>query len=216
LGWRAIRLCLARPDLFKTQLRAILRAAEAFPVKIMFPMIATLGEWRAARALLDEARAEARRQGHAIPDKIETGIMIEIPSAALQAEQFAAEVDFFSIGTNDLTQYTLAAERGNTRVAALADAFQPAVLKLIAQTVRAAQAHGKWVGVCGELAGDPLAVPLLVGLGLDELSMNAPAIPRAKHIIRALDYAAARAQADAIMELETAEAVRAALAADNL
>jgi phosphocarrier protein FPr len=210
LGWRAIRICLAQPELFKSQLRAILRTAAEFPVKIMYPMIATVGEWRAAQALLTEARGEARQQGHAVPDQIETGIMVEIPSAALQAEKFATEVDFFSIGTNDLTQYTLAAERGNANVAALADALQPAVLKLIAHTVKAAQAHQKWVGVCGELAGDPAAVPLLVGLGVDELSMNAPAIPRAKQIIRALDGAAMRARAQAALELDTVEAVRAA------
>jgi phosphoenolpyruvate-protein kinase (PTS system EI component) len=175
-------------------------------------MIATLPEWRAARALLEDARAEALSQGHAVPDHIETGIMVEIPAAALRAAQFAAEVDFFSIGTNDLTQYTLAAERGNTRVAALADALQPAVLDLISQVVEAAHARGKWVGVCGELASDPLAIPLLVGLGVDELSMNPPAIPQAKQIIRALDYASASTQAQSALGLETPEAVRAALA----
>ncbi|MGH7910086.1 MAG: phosphoenolpyruvate--protein phosphotransferase, partial [Thermodesulfobacteriota bacterium] len=208
LGWRAIRLCLARPDFFKTQLRAIVRAAAEFPVKVMFPMIATLAEWRAARTLLDEARAEVQSRGQAAPDPIETGIMVEIPAAALQAAQFAVEVDFFSIGTNDLTQYTLAAERGNPRVAALADAFQPAVLQLIQTVVEAAHARGKWVGVCGEMAGDPLAVPLLVGLGVDELSMSPPAIPQAKQIIRALDYPSARALAQTALELETLEAVR--------
>jgi phosphocarrier protein FPr len=208
LGWRAIRLCLARPDFFKIQLRAIVRAAAHFPIKVMFPMIATLAEWRAAQSLLAEARAEAQRAGHAIPERIETGIMVEIPAAALQAKQFAAEVDFFSIGSNDLTQYTLAAERGNPRVASLADAFQPAVLELIRQVAEAAHAHGKWTGVCGELAGDPLAVPLLVGLGIDELSMPPPAIPRAKQLIRALDYETARRQAQSALKLETPDAVR--------
>jgi len=158
---------------FKTQLRAIVRVAAGFPVKVMFPKIATLAEWRAGRALLDEARAEVLSQGQFAPDKIETGIMVEIPAAAVCADQFAAEVDFFSIGTNDLTQCTLAAERGNPRVAALSDAFQPAVLELIRQVVEAAHAHGKWAGACGEMTGDPLAMPLLVGLGIDELSMNA-------------------------------------------
>ena len=179
----------------------------------MFPMIAIVAELRAAKALLAEARDEVRRRGQSVPERIETGIMVEIPAAALRAQQFAPEVDFFSIGTNDLTQYTLAAERGNARVAPLADAFQPAVLQLIRLTADAAHAHGKWVGVCGELAGDPLAVPLLIGLGVDELSMSAPAIPRAKQIIRALDYAAVRAQAQSALELETPEAVRAAFAA---
>ncbi|HET7088264.1 MAG TPA: phosphoenolpyruvate--protein phosphotransferase [Anaerolineae bacterium] len=211
LGWRAIRLCLAKPDLFKAQLRAIVRAAADFPVKVMFPMVATLAEWRAARALLEEARLEVRNLGQAAPDRIETGIMVEIPSAALQATQFAEEVDFFSIGTNDLSQYTLAAERGNARVAALADGFQPAVLRLIQLVVEAAHARGKWVGVCGEMGGDPLAVPLLVGLGVDELSMNTPAIPKAKQIIRGLDSSEARKLAQAALELGSAEEVRRAM-----
>jgi phosphotransferase system enzyme I (PtsI) len=176
----------------------------------MFPMIAVLAEYRAACGLLLEALAEVKQRGQAVPDRIETGIMVEIPAAALRAAQFAAEVDFFSVGTNDLTQYTLAAERGNRRVAGLADAMQPAVLQLIGQTVTAAHARGKWVGVCGELAGDPKAVPMLVGLGVDELSMNAPAIPRAKEIVRALDYRSASVQATAALELETPEAIRTA------
>jgi phosphotransferase system enzyme I (PtsI) len=185
-----------------------LRVAADFPVKVMFPMIATLGEWRAARDLLNEARRQLRARGTRVPEHIETGIMVEIPAAALRAAQFAAEVDFFSIGTNDLTQYTMAAERGNARVAALADAFQPAVLKLIGEVVTAAHARGKWVGVCGEMAGDPLAVPLLVGLGVDELSMNPPAIPRAKQVIRNLEDSAAHTRAREVLDLETPEAVR--------
>ena len=212
LGWRAIRLCLAQPDFFKVQLRAIVRAAAEFPIRVMFPMIAVLSEWRAARALLGEAMSELRQRGLAVPEKIETGIMVEIPAAALRAEPFAAEVDFFSIGTNDLTQYTLAAERGNSRVAGLSDALQPAVLELIRLTVEGAHRHGRWAGVCGELAGDPLAMPVLVGLGVDELSMNGPAIPRAKQIIRGLNYGAERARAPGILELDAAEDVRAALA----
>jgi len=209
-----VRMCLANPEFFKTQLRAIVRVAAEFPVKVMFPMIATLAEFRAARALLAEARAEAQQRGRPVPERLDTGIMVEIPAAALRAEQFAEEVDFFSIGTNDLTQYTLAAERGNARVAPLADAFQPAVLELIRRTAEAAHARGKWAGVCGEMAGDPRAVPLLVGLGIDELSMAAPAIPRAKQIIRALDYETVRRQARAALELETPESIRAALPSD--
>lgn len=208
LGFRAVRMCLTQPEFFKTQLRAIVRVAAEFPVKVMFPMIATLAEWRAARSLLGEAMAEVRGRGLAAPDRIETGIMVEIPSAAVQAARFAAEVDFFSIGTNDLTQYTLAAERGNPRVAALADAFQPAVLQLIHTVVEAAHRRGKWVGVCGEMGGDPQAAPLLVGLGIDELSMSAPAIPRAKQIVRSLDYAQARELAQAALGMEDPEAVR--------
>ena len=208
LGWRAIRLCLARPDFFKVQLRAIVRAAAEHRVRVMFPMIAVLSEFRAARGLLMEALEEVRQRGQLVPERIETGIMVEIPAAALRAGQFAQEVDFFSGGTNDLTQYTLAAERGNRRVAQLADAMQPAVLQLIGQTVTAAHAQGKWVGVCGELAGDAEAVAMLVGLGVDELSMNAPAIARAKEVVRQLDYATMRIQAEAALGLETAEDVR--------
>jgi phosphocarrier protein FPr len=212
LGWRAIRVCLDRPDFFKTQLRAIVRTAVEFPVRVMFPMIATLTEWRAARALLAEAQAEVAARAQAVPARIETGIMIEIPSAAVRAAQFAAEVDFFSIGTNDLTQYVMAAERGNPRVAALADAFHPAVLELIGKVAEAAHAHGKWAGVCGEMAGDPEAVPLLVGLGIDELSMSPPAIPRAKQIIREADYAALRAAAQRALAAESGAEVRALFA----
>jgi phosphoenolpyruvate-protein kinase (PTS system EI component) len=138
--------------------------------------------------------------------------MVEIPAAALLAREFAAEVDFFSIGTNDLMQYTLAAERGNARLAALADPLQPAVLRLIRAVVDAGRARGKWVGICGELAADPLAIPLLVGLGVDELSMNAVAIPRAKQIIRDLDYGAVQALAGEVMQAGDADAVRALLA----
>ena len=208
LGWRAIRICLARPDLFKTQLRAIMRVAIEFPVKVMFPMVATLEEWRAARALLQEASNELQQNGQSAPARIETGMMVEIPAAAIKAETFAREVDFFSIGTNDLTQYTLAAERGNPRVAALCDPFHPAVLELIQRVVRAAHAAGKWVSVCGEMAGDPHAVPLLVGLGVDELSMNAPRIPLAKQIIRTLDYSQVQVQAIRVVSAESPEAVR--------
>jgi multiphosphoryl transfer protein len=208
LGWRGIRVCLDQPAFFKTQLRAIVRAAAAFPVKIMFPMIATLAEWRQARELLKEARVEVERRGAPMPREIEIGIMVETPAAALRAARFAEEVDFFSIGTNDLTQYTFAAERGNPRVARLADAFQPAVLQLIGMVVEAAHARGKWVSVCGEFAGDPLAVPLLVGMGVDELSMNAPAIPQVKQTIRALDYASARRLTSSVMEMDTPEDVR--------
>jgi len=208
LGWRAIRMCLDRPAFFKTQLRAIVRVAAEFPVKIMFPMIATRAEWRKARVILEEARAEVERRRGPVQKKIEVGIMVEIPATALRATRFAAEVDFFSVGTNDLAQYTFAAERGNSHVAKLADAFQPAVLQLIQMVVGAAHAHGKWVSVCGELAGDPLAVPLLVGLGVDGLSMNVSAIPRAKQIIRSLDYAAARRLALCVLEVDTPEDVR--------
>ena len=215
LGRRGIRMCLAQPEIFTVQLRAIVRVAAEYPVKVMFPMIATLGEWRVAVALLAAARGEVLARGDRAPaaiSTIATGIMVEIPAAALLAREFAAEVDFFSIGTNDLTQYTLAAERGNARLAALADPWQPAVLRLIRAVVDAGRARGKWVGICGELAADPLAIPLLVGLGVDELSMNAVAIPRAKQVIRDLDYGTAQLLAGEVMQAGTADAVRARLA----
>ncbi len=213
LGYRAIRLCLDQPELFKTQLRAIVRVAVDFPLKIMFPMIATVQEWRRSQAFLTEVLGELWAKGLVVPGHIETGMMVEVPSAAVMAAQFAPEVDFFSIGTNDLTQYTLAAERGNPRLAYLNDALHPAVLTLIDRVVEAAHAHGKWVGICGELGGDPLAVPILVGLGVDELSMGAPAIPRAKQIIRGVDYASMRTKVRKLLTLESAEAVRKAAAA---
>jgi phosphocarrier protein FPr len=209
LGQRGLRLSLEYPDLFKTQLRAILRVAAEFEVKILFPMVSTLDEWHAARTLLMEARRGVSESGKAVPDDIETGIMVEVPAAALLADLFAEEVDFFSIGTNDLTQYLLAAERGNPKVVQLSDGLHPASLRMIQRVVEAAHNRGKWAGVCGELAGDPQAIPILVGLGVDELSMNAPAIPRAKQIIRQLDFAIIRKQAQAALKLDSAVAVRA-------
>ncbi len=208
LGQRAIRLCLNRPDLFKTQLRAILRASPGHNLKIMFPMIADVSEVRRARALLSEARVELNARHVSMAKSIEVGIMVEIPAAALLADAFAPVVDFFSIGTNDLTQYTMAAERGNRSVAYLQDALHPAVLRQIQQTVKAAEAAGKWVGVCGELGGDPLAVPILIGLGVRELSMAPVSVPKAKEIIRSIKLSEAKALAKRALTLETAEAVR--------
>jgi phosphocarrier protein FPr len=208
LGQRAIRLCLNRPDIFKTQLRAVLRATPGHNLKIMFPMIADVTEVRRARALLAEARSELAAAGAAVADRVDVGIMVEVPAAAILAHALAAEVDFFSIGTNDLTQYSLAAERGNAAVAHLQDALHPAVLIQIRQTVQAAGAHGKWVGVCGELAGDPAAIPILIGLGVKELSMASGAIPKAKQIVRALKMPEAQALAAQALQMETAETVR--------
>lgn len=188
LGLRGLRLCLAQPELFKTQLRAILRAAAESPIRVMFPMVSNVQEFRDALVLMKQARAELKTRGITVPERVETGIMVEVPAAALTAETFAREVDFFSIGTNDLTQYTFAAERGNPAVAALADSLHPAVLHLIARVVQAAHAEKKWVGVCGEMGGDPKAIPALVGLGIDELSMSAPLIPNAKQIVRDVDF----------------------------
>jgi phosphocarrier protein FPr len=208
LGQRAIRLCLNRPDIFKTQLRAILRATPGHNLKIMFPMIAEVGEVRRARALLNEARAELAAEKAPVADRVDVGIMVEIPAAAILAHALAPDVDFFSIGTNDLTQYTLAAERGNRSVAHLQDALHPAVLIQIRQAVQAASAHGGWVGVCGELAGDPAAIPILIGLGVKELSMASGSIPKAKQIIRDLSMKDAQAVAARALQLDTAEAVR--------
>jgi phosphocarrier protein FPr len=208
LGWRAIRYCLDRPEVIKTQLRAILRAAADHNLKLMFPMIATVEEVRRTRALLNEARLELAAAGRRHADSIETGIMVEVPSAAVIADQLAREVDFFSIGTNDLAQYTLAADRTNARVAALADPLYPAVLRLIKQVIEAAHAAGRWVGMCGEMAGQPEAIPILLGLGLDEFSMSPAAIPRAKQIIRSLTVPESRAVAAQVLNLDSARAVR--------
>jgi phosphoenolpyruvate-protein phosphotransferase len=206
LGVRGIRLALERPDLLETQLRAALRTAADHPLKVMFPMVATLDEYRRARAVLDDVRAALP------PVELEVGIMVEVPAAALAAEQFAPEVDFFSLGTNDLTQYTLAAERGNAAVAALADGLHPAVIRLIGIVADAANNHGKWAGVCGELASDLQAVPVLVGVGIAELSANAPAIPAVKQAVRDVDSENSRDLAERALELSSAAEVRALFA----
>jgi phosphoenolpyruvate-protein phosphotransferase/dihydroxyacetone kinase phosphotransfer subunit len=203
LGVRGIRLALARSEVLATQLRAILRVAAEHPVKAMLPMVATLGEVRAARAVLDEARTAT-----GIDAPLEFGIMVEVPAAALTAATLAEHVDFFSLGTNDLTQYTMAAERGDERLAALLAGPQPAVLRLVRATVEAAAARGRWVGVCGELAGDPAAAVLLAGLGVTELSMAPALIPEAKAALRAVDLPAARAAAHAALDAEDADAAR--------
>jgi phosphoenolpyruvate-protein kinase (PTS system EI component) len=182
--------------------------AAEHPVKAMLPMVATLQEVRAARAVLDEARAAT-----GIDAPLELGIMVEVPAAALLAARLAQEVDFFSLGTNDLTQYTMAAERGNERLASLLTGPQPAVLRLVRATMEAGEAHGRWVGVCGELAGDPAAAVLLVGLGVTELSMAPALVPEAKAALRTVDLSAARAAAEAALEAEDADAARALAAA---
>lgn len=211
LGWRAIRFCLERPDVFMPQLRAILRAsaAEDGPrnVKLMLPMIGAPAEVHAARAMLATAQAELRAAGVPYDEGMEVGIMIEVPSAVAVADQLARLVDFFSIGTNDLTQYVMAADRGNARVAELASAFQPAVLRMVRDAATAAHDAGIWIGMCGELAGNPLAAPVLIGLGLDELSMSAPSIPAVKAAVRRFSLADAQRIAAAALALDSAEAV---------
>jgi phosphoenolpyruvate-protein kinase (PTS system EI component) len=171
-------------------------------------MVATLGEVRAARRIVDACLAELEAEGRPLLDRVEIGIMVEIPSAALLAEHIAPEVDFFSIGTNDLTQYTLAVDRANANLSYLTSAFSPAVLNLIGQVIQAGHHHGKWVGVCGELAGEPLAIPILHGLGLDEFSMNPPAVPIAKQIIRRLSLAECQALARSALALENPQQVK--------
>ncbi|MFJ3155718.1 phosphoenolpyruvate--protein phosphotransferase [Pseudomonas protegens] len=203
LGLRGIRLCLERPELLREQFRAILASAGQARLHIMLPMVSQLAELRQARQLLDD---EVRALGLAERPKL--GIMIEVPSAALMADRFAPEVDFFSIGTNDLTQYTLAMDRDHPRLASQADSFHPSVLRLIARTVQAAHAHGKWVGVCGALASETLAVPLLLGLGVDELSVSVPLIPAIKARVRELDLSECQALAARIIDLEDAVQVR--------
>ncbi|MDF0730419.1 phosphoenolpyruvate--protein phosphotransferase [Pseudomonas entomophila] len=208
LGLRGIRLCLARPALLREQLRAILASAGTARLHIMLPMVSLLSELREARRILEE---EAAALGLVELPKL--GIMIEVPSAALMADLFAPEVDFFSIGTNDLTQYTLAMDRDHPRLASQADSLHPAVLRLIASTVKAAHAHGKWVGVCGALASEALAVPALLGLGVDELSVSVPLIPTIKARVRELDLPGCQQIARQVLALEEAAQVREALQA---
>ncbi|MCL6571469.1 MAG: phosphoenolpyruvate--protein phosphotransferase [Bacillus sp. (in: Bacteria)] len=186
LGVRAIRLCLEEQEIFRTQLRALLRASNYGNLKIMFPMIATLDEFREAKAILEEERQRLLVEGQKVSESIEIGIMVEIPSTAILADQFAKEVDFFSIGTNDLIQYTMAADRMNQRVSYLYQPYNPAILRLVKMVIDAAHAEGKWTGMCGEMAGDETAIPVLLGLGLDEFSMSATSILQARSLIRNL------------------------------
>ncbi len=208
LGHRAIRLCLDQTALFKTQLRAILRASAYGNVKLMYPMIATLQELRNANRLLEEARQELRRENLAFNPEMEVGIMVEIPAVAVVADQFAPEVDFFSIGTNDLIQYTMAADRTNEKVAYLYQPFNPAVLRLIQGVITAGHLAGKWVGMCGEMAGDPAAVPLLLGMGLDEFSMSAGSILPARALIRRLNRKEAEGMAAVALAMTSAAEIK--------
>jgi phosphoenolpyruvate-protein phosphotransferase (PTS system enzyme I) len=208
LGVRGIRLCLRNVDLFKPQLRAAIRAGSGRELLLMFPMVTKASELREARRLFEDCRAELLEEGLPVAEHMEIGIMVEIPAAALLADHLAAEVDFFSIGTNDLSQYTLAVDRTNASLSDLVNAFDPSVLRLISMVVNAAHTKGKMVGVCGELAGEPLAIPILVGLGVDELSMNPPAIPVAKQIVRTLTLSGAKELAGRVLELETSAEVQ--------
>jgi phosphoenolpyruvate-protein phosphotransferase (PTS system enzyme I) len=207
LGWRAIRLCLENIDIFKTQLRAILRASAVGNIKIMFPMISGLEELRHAKAVLAECKEELHRSGVPVGEEIEVGAMIEIPSAAICANVLALEVDFFSIGTNDLIQYALAVDRVNEKIAHLYEPTHPAVLRLLKMVADAAHANDIWVGVCGEMAGDVALVPLLLGLGMDELSAGATRVPRVKRAVQSLTIPECRELVEATLKLNTASEI---------
>ncbi|KAA0965638.1 phosphoenolpyruvate--protein phosphotransferase [Sporosarcina sp. ANT_H38] len=207
LGLRAIRLCLEEQDIFRTQLRALLRASSFGNLKIMFPMIATLDEFRRAKGILEEVKQDLLSSNIHVADNIEVGIMVEIPSTAILADQFAKEVDFFSIGTNDLIQYTMAADRMNERVAYLYQPYNPAILRLVKMVIDASHNEGKWTGMCGEMAGDEIAIPLLVGLGLDEFSMSATSILKARAQILQLNKSDVVELANEALQMSTAEDV---------
>lgn len=208
LGWRAIRISLIRTDLFLTQLRGILRASAFGKIAIMLPMIINIDEIRQAKRLLRQAMAELEQEGRAFDRNIQFGIMVETPAAAVTAPLLAKECDFFSIGTNDLVQYTLAVDRVNPNVSALYNHYHPAVLRLIAGTISAARDAGIWSGMCGEMASDPLAAALLTGMGIHELSMSPPAIPRVKEMIRGLDMDTARELVEKALQLDDGAAVK--------
>ena len=188
LGYRAIRFCLDRTDVFRTQLRALIRASVYGRLCIMFPMIATIQEFLDAKAIFEEEKAKLVSEGVAVAEKIEVGMMVEIPASAVLADQFAKHADFFSIGTNDLIQYSMAADRMSEKVSYLYQPLNPSILRLVKMTIEGAHKNGKWVGMCGEMAGDAMAAPLLLGLGLDEFSMSATSILRARKIINGLSY----------------------------
>lgn len=204
LGYRAIRFCLDNKDIFKTQLRAILRASVFGNIKIMFPMISCLEELRESKETLEGVKEDLRSSGISFDEDMEVGIMVEIPAVAIHSRQFAKEVDFFSIGTNDLIQYTLAVDRGNQEIAHLYNQFHPAVLSLIKMTIENGHREGIWVGMCGEVAGDEKLIPILLAMGLDEFSMNASSILKARYVIRNTVKEDVKSQLDHILSLPTA------------
>ena len=207
LGYRAIRLCLDRTDIFRTQLRALIRASVYGRLCIMFPMIATVKEFRDAKAIFNEEKEKLVAEGMKVSDTIEVGMMVEIPAAAVNADNFAKEADFFSIGTNDLIQYTMAADRMSEHVSYLYQPYNPSILRLVKATIEGAHKEGKWAGMCGEMAGEPYAVPLLLGLGLDEFSMSATSILKARKMVTSLSKADCEKLAQEAVQLATAEEV---------
>lgn len=207
MGWRAIRFCLARPDIFKVQLKAILRASIHGNLKVMYPMISGIEELRQANQILDEVKQELRREDLPFDEEVEVGAMIEVPSAALTADLLAKEVDFFSIGTNDLIQYALAIDRVNEKIAYLYDPAHPAVLKLIKDVITAAHENNIWVGMCGEMAGDPILSVMLVGLGLDEFSISPVNIPEVKNAIRLVTFQESKNLAEEVLKMSTGKEV---------
>ena len=207
LGYRAIRICLAEPEMFRTQLRALLRASVYGDLWIMFPMVATLPEFRAARDIFNEEKAKLQEAGVPVADDIKLGIMIEVPAAAVLADKFAQEVDFFSIGTNDLIGYSMAADRGNDKISYLYQPYNPSILRLIKNVIDSAHKYGKFAAMCGEMAGDPIAVPVLVGMGLDEFSMSATSVLQTRSLMKRLDTTKMAELADKALDAETNEEV---------
>ncbi len=212
LGWRAIRISLDRREILRDQLRAILRASAHGKLRIMFPMIISVEEIRELKDAIETYKAELREDGHDFDESIEVGVMVETPAAAAIAHHLAKEVSFFSIGTNDLTQYTLAVDRGNEMISHLYNPLSPAVLNVIKQVIDASHAEGKWTGMCGELAGDERATLLLLGMGLDEFSMSGISIPKVKKVIREVDFQAVKAMAEEALSFPTAEEIDACVA----
>jgi phosphoenolpyruvate-protein phosphotransferase len=208
LGWRGVRMLDGAEPIFLQQFRALLQAGQDVDLRIMVPMVSGLAEILAAKAIMEKAKAELAAEGKPYTDKVQFGIMIEVPSAAILADRLAKEVDFFSIGTNDLTQYTLAVDRTNSKVAHLASPLNPAVLFLIKRTIDSAHAEGKWVGLCGELAGDPLASPILLGLDLDEFSMSPARVPVIKQVMKKLHKSDCQAFAEKVLGFADAEQVQ--------
>ena len=207
LGYRAIRLCLHEQEIFRTQLRALCRASVYGKLCIMFPMIATINEFRQAKSIYEDVKAELIAEGVAVADDIQVGMMVEIPAAAVLADEFSKYADFFSIGTNDLIQYSMAADRMSQKVAYLYQPYNPSILRLINMTIKGAHKNGKWVGMCGAMAGEPYAVPILLGLGLDEFSMSATQILKARKVVNGLNYEEMQKLADHCLNLDTADEV---------